>query len=73
MERPLTLLEAIMEAGGFNFQRAKTSGVMVFRVTGGRQYHYRLDLKRMLKGEDSGVFYLQPFDIVHVPEKTFNF
>ncbi len=73
MERPLTVLDAIMEAGGFDFTRAKPSGVMVFRVSAGQQYHYRLDMKRVLKGGDSGVFYLKPFDIVHVPEKTFNF
>jgi len=73
MERPLTVLDAIMEAGGFDFSRAKPSGVTVFRVFAGQQFHYRLDLKRVLKGGDSGVFYLKPFDIVHVPEKTFNF
>ncbi len=73
MERPITVLEAVMEAGGFDFTRAKPSKVTVFRVANGFQYHYRLDLKRMLKGGDSGVFYLQPFDIIYVPEKTFNF
>ncbi len=73
MDRPMTLLEAIMEAGGFDFNRAKPSQVMVFRVEHGLQYHFKFDLKRTLQGKDSGVFYLKPFDIVHVPEKTFNF
>ena len=72
MERPMTLLEAIMEAGGFDPNRAKPSQVMVFRVEHGLQYHFKFDMKKTLKGQDSGVFYLKPSDIVHVPEKTFN-
>jgi hypothetical protein len=27
----------------------------------------------MLRGEDSTPFLLKPFDIIYVPEKTFNF
>lgn len=72
MERPMTLLEAIMEAGGLDPNRAKPSEVMVLRVDHGVQYHYKFDLKKTLKGQDSAVFYLKPFDIVHVPEKVFN-
>jgi polysaccharide export outer membrane protein len=73
MERPLTVLDAIMEAGGFDLARAKPSKARVLRVADGVQRHYDLNLKQALKGDDSSVFYLQPFDIVHVPEKTFNF
>jgi polysaccharide export outer membrane protein len=73
MERPLTVMEAIMEAGGFNPTRAKTSAVTVLRMEGGQQKHYRLDLKKALKKGDPNPFYLKPQDIVHVPEKTFNF
>jgi len=73
LERPLTALEAIMEAGGFNPNRAKSSAVTVIRLEGGQQKHYRLDLKKALKGYDPTPFYLKPQDIVHVPEKTFNF
>src|SRR5262245_18430178 len=72
MERPLTVLDVIMEAGGFDYNRAKLSDVKVFRVENGSQQQYRLDLKRTMKGEDSSLFYLKPFDTVHVPEKIFN-
>jgi polysaccharide export outer membrane protein len=72
MERPLTVLDAIMEAGGFDYNKAKLSDVKVFRVENGSQRQYRLDLKRTMKGEDSSLFYLKPFDTVHVPEKIFN-
>src|SRR5882724_4178366 len=73
MDRPMTALDAIMEAGGFDPTQAKPSAVMILRVENGQQQHYELNLKRALKGEDSSLFYLKPYDIVHVPEKTFNF
>ena len=73
MERPMTVLEAIMEAGGFDSDRAKLSQVWVLRVVNGRQRAYQLNLKRVLEGADDEVFYLKPFDIVRVPTKTFNY
>ena len=72
-DRSMTVLEAVMEAGGYDPKRAKLKEVMVFRVENGVQMSYKLDLKRMLAGGDSGVFHLQPFDIIYIPEKTFNF
>ena len=73
MERPMTAFEAIMEAGGFDPNRAKLSAVTVLRIEGGRQKAFHLDLKRVLRGEEQSPFYLKPFDIVQVPTKTFNF
>jgi polysaccharide export outer membrane protein len=73
MERPLTAMEAIMEAGGFDPTRAKLSQASVLRIENGRQKVYRIDLQKVLKGEEEIPFYLRPFDIVHVPSKTFNF
>jgi polysaccharide export outer membrane protein len=73
MERPMTALEAIMEAGGFDPTRANLSQVIVLRIEDGKQIIYRLNLKRVLRGTDKVPFYLKPFDIVHVPTKTFNF
>ena len=72
-DRSMTVLEAVMEAGGYDPKRAKLKEVMIFRVENGVQMSYKLDLKRMLAGGDSGVFHLQPFDIIYIPEKTFNF
>jgi polysaccharide export outer membrane protein len=73
LDRPLTALEAIMEAGGFDFNKAKPSQVSVLRMENGKQVRYKLNLKSALKEGDTHPFQLQPFDIVHVPEKTFNF
>jgi polysaccharide export outer membrane protein len=73
MDRPMTALEAIMEAGGFDLNRAKLSQVIVVRLEDGKQKTFRLNLKQALNGADETPFYLKPFDIVHVPTKTFNF
>jgi polysaccharide export outer membrane protein len=73
LEHPMTALEAIMEAGGFDPFRAKMSQVIVLRLESGEQRTYRLNLKRVLRGRDENPFYLKPFDIVHVPTKIFNF
>lgn len=73
MERPMTPLEAIMEAGGFDPNRARLSDVTVLRVEGGRQRTFHINVKRVLQGADPLPFYLKPFDIVHVPSKVFNF
>lgn len=72
LDRPLTAMEAIMEAGGFDLTRAKTSDVSVLRIVNGQQMRYRLNLKAVLREGDLQPFQLQPFDILHVPEKTFN-
>jgi polysaccharide export outer membrane protein len=73
MDRPLTALEAIIEAGGFVPNKAKTWAVSVTRIENGMQQHFDLDLKRALQGQDPKPFYLKPSDIIHVPEKTFTF
>ena len=73
LERPMTALEAIMEAGGYDPNRAKLSEVTVLRVEAGRQKAYHLNLRQVIQGQDEEPFYLKPFDIVHVPTKTFNY
>ncbi len=72
MDRPLTALEAVMEAGGFDPNRARLSKVTVVRVEGNRQVSYKVNLDKALKGEGGQPFYLKPFDTVHVPSKTIN-
>ena len=69
----MTALEAVMEAGGFDPTRAKLSQASVLRIENGRQKAYHVNLERVLEGEEETPFYLRPFDIVHVPSKTFNF
>ena len=73
LERPLTVLEAIMEAGGYDPYRADLSNVRVLRVENGRQKNYRVNLKRVLRGREDAPFYLKPFDVIQVATKTFNF
>jgi polysaccharide export outer membrane protein len=73
LERPITVLDAIMEAGGVDHTRAKLTGVTVLRVENGQRTAYHINLKRALEGKDPSLFYLKPFDIVYVPEKLLNF
>lgn len=73
MDRPMTVVEAIAEAGGFDQYRAKLSKVSILRVDGNTQRTYWLDVNRVLNGEDPNPFFLKPFDVIHVPTKTFNF
>lgn len=72
MDRPLTALEAIMEAGGFDI-RASAASVTVLRLENGRQTRHRVDLRSALNGVDSLPFWLKPFDIIKVPERTIQF
>jgi polysaccharide export outer membrane protein len=72
MDRPMTVLEAIMESGGYDPNRAKLSHVKVLRVEDGEQKVYRIDLRKALKGEEQTPFYLKPFDTVQVPNRTIN-
>jgi polysaccharide export outer membrane protein len=73
LERPMTVLEAVMEAGGYDPYRADLSHVLVLRVENGRQKSYRVNLRRILQGRDDAPFYLKPFDVIQVTTKTFNF
>ncbi len=68
-DRPLTALEAIMEAGGFDYTKANLKSVRVIRTENGRTEHYTLNLKRALSGEETQQFNLKPSDIVYVPER----
>jgi polysaccharide export outer membrane protein len=67
--QPLTALEAIMEAGGFDYSRANLRNIHVIRRQDNSSKSYVLDLKSVLNGDDQNNFFLQPDDIVYVPEK----
>jgi polysaccharide export outer membrane protein len=72
MDRPLTALEAIMEAGGFDI-RANTTTVTVLRLESGRQQTHKVNLRDAMQGRDTLPFWLKPFDIVRVSERIINF
>ena len=69
-DRPISALEAIMEAGGFYNTKADLKAVVVIRQgADGKTRNYTLNLKLVLEGKDNEPFYLKAFDIVYVPEK----
>jgi len=70
-ERPISALEAIMEAGGFDNAKANMRRVVVLRTEAGQLTHYILDLKCVLDGKCKQLLYLRPNDIVYIPEKVF--
>ena len=65
MDRKLTALEAVMEAGGFS-KLANPKKVYIIRTEGGIQRRYVLNLDKPLMGQDSQAFYLRPYDMVYV-------
>ena len=68
-DHPITALEAVMEAGGFDYARADLKDVTVIRRENNIMKNYKLNLKAMLNGRKSDPFYLKPDDIVYVPER----
>lgn len=66
--RPLTALEAIMEGGGFVVSEAEIDSVIVIRRVDKNYNAYALSFDKILEGgKNAPPFYLQPYDIVHVP------
>lgn len=69
-DHPLTVLEAIMEAGGPDFAKANLKAVTVIRQDeNGRTKNFTVNVKNMLDGSNKEPFFLQPSDIVIVPER----
>lgn len=68
-DRPLTALEAIMEAGGFQIAKANSQAVVVVRQEPDGVKNYTINLQRVLQGAPEEPFYLRPSDIVYVPER----
>jgi polysaccharide biosynthesis/export protein len=69
LDRPMTALEAISEAG-VNHARAKLTKVRVTRREGNTLKHYELNLKDVMEGKSNTPFYLKPADVIFVPEKA---
>ncbi len=68
-DQPLTALEAVMEAGGFDYSRANLRRVHVIRRENDTSKSYVINLKAVLSGDDKNDFFMQPNDIIYVPEK----
>ncbi len=69
LERAVTAFEAIMEAGGFDMEKANMKAVVIIRHENGVNTNYKLNLKTVLDGKPTEPFKLKAFDTVYVPEK----
>jgi polysaccharide export outer membrane protein len=69
VDRPVTVVEAIMEAGGFDRAKADLRKVTVLRQIDGKSMSYKVDVKATIDGANVRQFFLKPADIVVVPEK----
>src|SRR5436190_5320914 len=69
-ERPTTIFQAIMEAGGPN-PYGNLGHVRLVRTVNGVTKSQVFDLHRMLKGEETKPFYVRDGDIIFVPQSTF--
>jgi len=68
-DHPISVLEAVMEAGGFDNAKADMRAVVVTRQEAGQYKNYTVDLKLVLEGKQTEPFYLKPSDVVFVPER----
>jgi len=68
-DHPITALEAVMEAGGYDYTKANLKRVKIIRQEGNSTRNYIVNLKRVVDGKASESFYLKPGDIVIVPER----
>jgi polysaccharide biosynthesis/export protein len=71
-ERPATILEAIMEAGGFT-PEADLKKVSLIRIVKGEHETELFDLRPVLKGKPTPAIYCSGGDVIYVPEKLLNF
>lgn len=69
MNRSVTVVEAIMEAGGADVSRANLKRVQVIRQEGGLQKTIELNVDTSFRSPTSAPFYLRPSDVVRVPER----
>ena len=69
VDRPVTVVEAIMEAGGPDRAKADLKKVTVLRQIDGKSMSYKVDVKATIDGANVKQFFLKPGDIVVVPEK----
>lgn len=68
MPGPMTVMEAIVEAGGFDVLRAQIDSVLVIRYEQGKRRVYQINLKPAIETGQVPQFMLRPKDIVYVPQ-----
>ena len=68
MPGEMTVIEAVIAAGGFITATAELRNVIVIRNVDGHTVGMALDLKKALDGAKTEPFYLKPRDVVYVPQ-----
>ncbi len=63
----LTVVDAIVEAGGFNNNGARIGKVLLVREREGTRYAKIVDVKKNLSSPEHAAVYLEPYDVVYVP------
>jgi polysaccharide export outer membrane protein len=69
-DRPTTVFQAIMEAGGAGMY-GNLKKVRLVRISNGQQQSQVMDLTGTLKGKPSQVVYVKDGDVIYVPESAF--
>jgi polysaccharide biosynthesis/export protein len=69
LDRPMTALEAVMEAGGFT-KFANPKQVIIIRKTASRQLRYVLNINDTLAGAETKPFHVRPFDVIYVRQSA---
>jgi polysaccharide export outer membrane protein len=70
LERPTTVLQAIMEAGG-STEYGSLKRVHLIRVANGEQQTQILDLSAALSGKTTRALYVKDGDVIYVPQSFF--
>jgi len=69
LDRPMTALEAVMEAGGFT-KFANPKQVFIVRNQDGKSQRYVLNMNQALYGTESIPFYVRAYDVIYVKQST---
>ena len=69
-ERPTTVVQAIMEAGGVS-EFGSLRRVHLIRLINGQQHTQIFDLSPLMRGEPTRPYYVRDGDVVYVPQSAF--
>ena len=69
LDRPITVMEAVMEAGGFS-PAGNPKHVVVLRTVKGKRQRFVLDMRTAMDNSATQPFYLKPFDVIVVSERN---
>jgi len=69
-DRPTTVFQAIMEAGGVS-EYGNLGKVHLIRTVGGEQHTQALDLKAAMNGKTTKVYYVKDGDVIYVTQRLF--